>query len=1424
MIDRFVDAIRAVDPDVTSEELADVCWLATHMGAAAREPWPTRTTQATRPIPVDRDAPRADPTPHTPPERTDEPAPGSSPDRGPAEPAATDQDLAAALRPPSRRLLGDDRGVQTRSPAMPAVPDTLAICRALRPLGRRVPSPTSTHLDEDATAQWIADTDLWIPATLPSSDRWLDVALVADHSASMEVWRPTVAELRTLLEQTGAFRDVRLWHLDGDLCHDERLSVSSESVQASSWRDPRELIDPTGRRLILVASDCVGQAWSTGAVAETLRAWAKAGPIAIVQMLPQRLWTDCAPEFVPVRLHSVAPGVPNSRLGVASRHGDGDLTGVGVPIPVLELEDRWLKRWASLVAGTSGGWVNGTAVFTNQLAALTVQGDHAAQELASQPTPREQLHRFRARASPEAYRLAICLAGAPLSLPVMRLVQGAMLPSSRPSHLAEVFLSDLLHRLDTDGTGYKPRPDDVEYDFQPGIRDELLTELTRQDALQVLSRVSNFVTARLGSPLDFRALLTTDQLPDLPDLSPPFARVAYQVLHSLGGRYAEAAERLNRLSEIGRVARQVTQPTTSDPSSFDPDAPSRSQGADLTRTVPPIATERDRREEMPPAIMRGIPSRNPHFTGRKDILARLRSMLVNSTKQTALLPHALHGLGGVGKTQLAIEYVYRYASAYDLIWWVPAEDQTLIRTSLAALGSAMGLPESTDLSRTVDAVLDTLRTGQRYPRWLLVYDNANRPADLQPYLPYPTGHVLITSRNSSWSDVASTVEVDVFNRQESVALLRQRSEDINAADADRLADRLGDLPLALEQAAAWQAETGMQVDEYLELFDDQLEQLTENPPSNYPDTVGATYRVAFERLQEQAPAAAQLLELCAFFGAEPISVVLLWEGRYADLPSPLDETLRDRIRLRRAMREIVRFALARVDAAADRISVHRLVQAVLRARLTPEERDVTRRHAQQILALANPSQPDSAQNWPRHAELSPQILPTGMLQAEERDSRIVVLDQIRYRRQSGDYESARELGQLAVDTWTDLWGEDDELTLIAARHLADAMRALGENQQARELQRDTLAKLREVFGDDHEHTLDTADGVALDLRINGEFDAAKALDEDNLARARRVFEENEPFPLRATNNVAVDLRWLGDFTEARRVDTDLVQRMRLQYGERDRRTQQTVSNLAHDLYGLGEYAEALQTQERTLSIQREILGINHSEVLIETRILVMALRKTGQHARARDVAEELIRTLQRRFGLRHEYTLASMLSYANALSDTGDLDAAREVGEDTLARYRDVFGPNHAVTLACAANLAIVLRRQGDLNAALELNQATLDTFRQQLGADHPFTLCCAANTSSDLAALHRHPEARELSDDTLQRSRVVRGDDHPYTLACALNSALDHQSTGDAELAEPLLRQVVADFGRRLGDGHPETVAASARRRADCDIEPPRT
>jgi Domain of unknown function (DUF4062)/Tetratricopeptide repeat/NB-ARC domain len=550
-----------------------------------------------------------------------------------------------------------------------------------------------------------------------------------------------------------------------------------------------------------------------------------------------------------------------------------------------------------------------------------------------------------------------------------------------------------------------------------------------------------------------------------------------------------------------------------------------------------------------------IPARNPGFTGRDELLTAVRERLLAGDRTVV---QALQGMGGVGKTQLAIEYAHRFGRDYDVAWWVNAEQGGLIGDQFAALGAALGCVQPGAETEAVRAAV--LGELHRRERWLLVFDDAENAADIRPWLPGGTGHVLVTSRKRAWTELAAPVEVDLLARAESVAILRDRVAGVGATDADRLADQLGDLALAVAQAAGFIAETGMPADQYLDLLRTQAGKLMElvSPGSAYPRSLAAVTRLAADRLDREDPVATQLASVCAFLAPEPIP-----DDLFTGASGELAVRAADPLAWRRTLAHLARQSLARVDQRG--LVVHRLTQAILRDRLRPEQATATRECSEAILAAADPGDSGNPVTWPRWAQLMPHLLAADLARTDNQDLRWMACNACGYLLARGDTRPAYDLAADLRQRWQDRLGDDHEHSRGASIYLAWALRNMGHYAKARQLDEDTRARDRRILGDDDPSTLAAANNLAKDLRKLGEYQAARDLNEDTLARRRRILGEDHPSTLASANNLAVALRYLGGYEAARKLDEDTLARRRRVLGEDHPQTRRSARNLAADL-------------------------------------------------------------------------------------------------------------------------------------------------------------------------------------------------------------------------------------------------------------------
>jgi tetratricopeptide (TPR) repeat protein len=845
-----------------------------------------------------------------------------------------------------------------------------------------------------------------------------------------------------------------------------------------------------------------------------------------------------------------------------------------------------------------------------------------------------------------------------------------------------------------------------------------------------------------------------------------------------------------------------------------------------------------------PMIWGGVPTRNKNFTGRDDILGKLRdgaSSRVDGgmSRVTAVLPEkdpndplpqGIHGMGGVGKTAIAIEYAHRYGSDYDLVWWIPADQLPSVRGSLATLAARLNVEAqpAAGIDGLIEAVLDALRRGEPYSRWLLIFDNADQPEDINDLIPRGPGDVLVTSRNHRWDSVINTVPMDVFLREESSEFLRKRVPGLTEADADRLAKELGDLPLALEQAGAMLSETGMPVSEYLRLLKDQVtEIMAEGKSLDYPYSMTAAWKLSVSALRERLPEALDLLRFFAFFGPEPIPRSVFRRG-VKETGTPVSEVVANPILMASAIRELARYALVTLDGGS--VKVHRLIQALLRDELSPDQQAGYRNEAHLILAGAAPKDPDDALNWPRFEDLLPHVNAESAELLKSRDPAVrdLALSTMRYLNQSGDYTSGLALAERFIEQWTKDSGPDSSDVLRAQRHLGNLLRNLGRYEESYRVTSDALARARAALGEDDPTTLSLRTAFAADLRARGDFVAARELDEESRILFEATYEAEDSRTLRLLSSLALDHGLNSDYGKARKLYEDAFRLMS------PTGTQSTASDVLGAWIGiswtlrlLGQFQLAFDVGQEALdyAVDPEGLGPEHLATLRAVTAYTIVCRRIPQ---MREDALELARTTYEvstnRYGENHPETLAIGISLSNLLRTMSDdfHPEALALAEATVSRYPRVYGPNHPYNFGCMSNLALLRRVMGNPAAARDTDEQALQGLTAALGSDHHFTLTVAMNLASDFAVLNRPEDARRIGEDAWRRLSAVLGKTHPHTLGCAANLALDRRATGDQASGDALMAEVLRLYDETQGPDFPDAVVARENKRLDPDFDPP--
>ncbi|NUR62939.1 MAG: tetratricopeptide repeat protein [Catenulispora sp.] len=831
-----------------------------------------------------------------------------------------------------------------------------------------------------------------------------------------------------------------------------------------------------------------------------------------------------------------------------------------------------------------------------------------------------------------------------------------------------------------------------------------------------------------------------------------------------------------------------------------------------------------------------VPGRNATFTGRGEVLERLRDGIAGSSP-TVILPVALHGLGGVGKTQVALEYAHRFKADYDLVWWINAEQPDFIDTSLAELAARLNLRPLDSVPEAAEAAREALRRGEPVGRWLLIFDNSLEPEVLKPFLPDPpssgTGHILITSRIQAWSREATSLEVDVFTREESIAHLTASVPGLAAQDAGAIADLVGNLPLAVESAASWLATTGTSPARYLESLAEQTTKvLSYRRPENYPVALAATWSLAIERLREREPAAARLLELVAFMSPDGIAMDLVLSDAMVKALEPYNAFVTEPMVIGKVVREVVMLSLLKVDSNTNTLRIHRLVQEAVKDQMDEDRRIDTKHEVHRFLASSRPpgGDTDNPENWPLYQIIWPHLQPSEAIECNDEPGRQLLIDRVRFLWKTGDYAHGLELGRTLEKRWAERLdearGREDQSQLnrqqlFLRSQLANILRSQGEFAYAYDLDVLVLNLQQRDLPPRHPHTLQTAIGLAGDLRGLGRFEEALAMDSITYEDYKNTFWVEHPRTLVAANNLAVSHRLVGNFDRAREIDQDVLTHRRSVHGEKHPATLNSAAHLAADLREAGLYQQSVELLRTTLADFRDTLSENAPETQQTAKSLALSLRKAWQLEEALALSRDTYERYLADYPERNPDVLACAVNLAADLATAGDAPAAVRILEDLRTAYRAKLGPDHPYTLVCLNNLGIYVRRTGDRTRARAQIQTARDAFLAGLGPQHPYTLAVTANLANCLADDSEFEAALALEDEVIDALRIGLGSGHPDTLAVMGNRAVTLSALDRRVEAEDERARLLTTVQGVLGEHHGRTQALREWRRVDFDLEP---
>ncbi|KAI1439348.1 hypothetical protein F5Y02DRAFT_424116, partial [Annulohypoxylon stygium] len=809
--------------------------------------------------------------------------------------------------------------------------------------------------------------------------------------------------------------------------------------------------------------------------------------------------------------------------------------------------------------------------------------------------------------------------------------------------------------------------------------------------------------------------------------------------------------------------------------------------------------------------------RNKNFVGRISIVEQLLQQIPPGVDQNDCQRTALEGLGGIGKTQIALEAAYRVRDKHPdcSVFWVPAIDATSFENAYRDIGRQLGVKGIDDERADVKTLVKAVLSGERAGSWLLIVDNADDielVTTFSKYLPSNrNGSILFTTRNHAIipsldiSPEGSTV-INGMDREESFKMLKKYVRESQCRDIGKTAellDILADLPLAIRQASAYMFENGISTTQYLQNCQSSNRDMIELLSEDFQDRgryeasknpVAMTWLISFERISQSRPLAAQYLRFICFLAEKDIPISLLPPGR-------------NEREINKAIGTLKGYAFIMERNQPDLFDIHRLVRLAMRNWLQTngEWQECATKVFQRLTDKYPFPEHKNRATWMRYLPHGQAVL---QLRNECADKETGLFFNVAESySQLGKYNEAEQMYQQTLELNEQVLGKEHPSTLSSMNNLALVLDSQGKYEEAEQMHRQILELKERVLGRKHPSTLSSMNNLALVLRRQGKYEEAEQMHRQTLELKERVLGRENPDTLGSMNNLAEVFRSQGKYEEAEQMHRQTLELRERVLGRENPSTLDSMNNLALVLNSQGKYEEAEQMHRQTLELKERVLGRENPYTLASMNNLAIVLKDQGKYEEAEQMHRQTLELKERVLGRENPDTLASMNNLALVLNSQGKYEEAEQMHRQTLELKERVLGRENPDTLGSMNNLAEVFRSQGKYEEAEQMHRQTLELKERVLGRENPSTLDSMNNLAEVFRSQGKYEEAEQMHRQTLELTERVLCRENPDTLASMNNLALVLNSQGKYEEAEQMHRQTLELRERVLGRENPSTL-----------------